>query len=98
MKYIRDRGMKATKIFATLMALGVVASAIFGMTQAGKDLVDKTLYTVGLYTVCSVQLKRFLSQICCADQASGPDSLDCRSGTPASAVPCMFGWHWHVIA
>ncbi|KAL3142107.1 hypothetical protein ABBQ32_004725 [Trebouxia sp. C0010 RCD-2024] len=50
MKYIRDRGMKATKIFATLMALGVVASAIFGMTQAGKDLVDKTLYTVGLYT------------------------------------------------
>ena len=53
MKYIRDRGMKATKIFATLMAIGVVASAIFGMTQAGKDLVDKTLYTVGLYTVCS---------------------------------------------
>lgn len=51
MKYIRDRGMKATKIFATLMALGVVASGIFGMTQAGKYLVDKTLYTVGLYTV-----------------------------------------------
>lgn len=51
MKYIRDRGMKATKIFATLMALGVVASGIFGMTQAGKYLVDKTLYIVGLYTV-----------------------------------------------
>lgn len=54
MKYIRDRGMKATKIFATLMALGVVASGIFGMTQAGKNLVEKTLYTVGLYTVCSI--------------------------------------------
>ena len=60
MKYIRDRGMKATKIFATLMALGVVASGIFGMTQAGKDLVNKTLYTVSLYTVCSMTAKHCL--------------------------------------
>lgn len=57
MKYIQDRGMKATKIFATLMALGVVASGIFGMTQAGKDLVDKTLHTVGLYTVWSMTIR-----------------------------------------
>ena len=57
MKFIRDRGMKATKIFATLMALGVVASGVFGMTQAGKDLVDKTVNTVGLYTVCSTPFK-----------------------------------------
>ena len=60
--------MKATKIFATLMAIGVVASAIYGMTQAGKDLVDKTLYTVGLYTVCSAHT--LSCKLCCSSYAA----------------------------
>ena len=55
MKYIRDRGMKSTKIFAILMALGVMASGVYGMTQAGKNLVDQTVNTLHLFTVgCSL--------------------------------------------
>ena len=58
MKYIRDRGMKTTKIFAILMALGVVASGVFGMTQAGKNLVNQTINTLGLFTVsCTLYMQ-----------------------------------------
>ena len=51
MKYIADRGMTATKVTAILMAVGVVASGIYGMVEAGPHLVNQTVGTIGTLTV-----------------------------------------------
>ena len=51
MKFIRDRGMTATKVVAILMALGVVGSGVYGMIEAGPHLVNQTVNTVGTLTV-----------------------------------------------
>lgn len=64
MKYIADRGMTATKVTAILMALGIVASGIYGMVEAGPHLVNQTVGTIG--TLTASQLHRFVTnpQIC----------------------------------
>ena len=54
MKFIRDRGMTATKVIACLMALGVLASGCFGMANTGPHLVNQAVSTVGTLTVCPV--------------------------------------------
>lgn len=54
MKYIADRGMTATKVIAIIAALGVVASGIYGMTQAGPHLVKQTVSTVDSLKVSSL--------------------------------------------
>ncbi len=53
MKYIADRGMMATKVTAILMAVGVLASGIYGMVEAGPHLVNQTVGTIGTLTVSS---------------------------------------------
>ncbi|DBB04426.1 TPA: hypothetical protein ACH3X1_012908 [Trebouxia sp. C0004] len=50
MKYIADRGMSGTKVTAILMAVGVVASGIYGMVEAGPHLVNQTVGTIGSLT------------------------------------------------
>ena len=53
MKFIKDRGMTATKVIACLMALGVLASGCFGMANTGPHLVNQAVSTVGTFTVSS---------------------------------------------
>lgn len=64
MKYIADRGMTATKVTAILMAVGVLASGIYGMVEAGPHLVNQTVGTIGTLTVSrhsvSLQIKPVL--------------------------------------
>ncbi|KAL0048626.1 hypothetical protein WJX82_007262 [Trebouxia sp. C0006] len=50
MKYIADRGMTATKVTAILMAMGIVASGIYGIVEAGPHLVHQTVGTIGSLT------------------------------------------------
>ena len=50
MKYIADRGMTATKVTAILMAVGIVASGVYGMVEAGPHLVNQTVATIGTLT------------------------------------------------
>lgn len=50
MKYIADRGMTATKVTAILMAVGIVASGVYGMVEAGPHLVNQTVGTIGTLT------------------------------------------------
>ena len=65
MKYIADRGMTATKVTAILMALGIVASGIYGMVEAGPHLVNQTVGTIGTVTVSRHSLS--LSNQACFD-------------------------------
>ena len=64
MKYIADRGMTATKVTAILMALGVVASGIYGMVEAGPHLVNETVGTIGSLTASHLHGFVFEAHIC----------------------------------
>ena len=61
MKYIADRGMTATKVTAILMAMGIVASGIYGMVEAGPHLVQQTVGTIESLTAS--HLHHFVSEV-----------------------------------
>ncbi len=65
MKYIADRGMTATKVTAILMTLGVVASGIYGMVEAGPHLVNQTVGTIGSLTASHLLLFCFVEAHIC---------------------------------
>lgn len=46
MEFITGRTMTVTRVFAILMAIGVVASGIYGMTKAGPHLINETAGTI----------------------------------------------------
>ena len=64
MKYIADRGMTATKVTAILMAMGLVASGIYGMVEAGPHLVNQTVGTIGSLTASHLHELVSDPQIC----------------------------------